>query len=55
MLFADIFDAEIIDDESKRDGASVMEPEGRGSGSWSVAILGEMNGKSVIRDTAGLF
>jgi hypothetical protein len=54
MLFADILDAEIIDDEDEQYRLSVMLEVSRSGGDGSLAILGEMDDKAFISKDTGL-
>ena len=48
MLFSNVLNAEIVDDEGEIDGSRVVGPEGGGDGDWAIAIFGKMGSEAVV-------
>jgi hypothetical protein len=55
MLFANVLDSKVVDDEAENDGTCRVFPETWGSWCWIVAILDEMLGEALVGDDASLF
>jgi hypothetical protein len=55
MLGANVFDAEIVNDEGEGDGTSGVGPKRGGAGNRGVAKLGETKGEAIVGDVTGLF
>ena len=55
IFFAEIFDAEVVDDKGEGDIMRHMLPEGRVVGDMHISKLGEVYFQPVIGDVAGLF
>ena len=55
IFFADIFDAEFVDNKGEGDVTRRMPPEGRDAGYRRISKLGEVDFQPVVGDAAGLF
>ena len=55
MLQSDVLNAENINDEGKTHRASVVGPEGRGTGNGAIALLSKVGGESIVGNATGLF
>jgi hypothetical protein len=55
MLFANILDAKVIEDEQEGNVASVVVPKSWGARSWDIAVLGKMILKLLVGDDAACF
>ena len=54
VLFADVLDPKVVNDEGENDGLGGVLPERRGSGHRGEAEMGEVSFESVVGDAAGL-
>ena len=54
VLFSDVIDAEVVNDEEEEYGLSVVIPQCRGSGYRGKTELGKVSFESVVGDAAGL-
>ena len=55
VLFADVLDPKVINDEGENDGLGGVLPERRGSGNRGEGKMGEVSFESVFGNAAGLF
>ena len=55
IFFADIFDAEVVNDKGEVDVTCRMLPEGRSAGDRRMSKLGEVDFQPFIGDADGLF
>ena len=54
VLFSDVLDVKVVNDEGEKDGIGVVLPQRRGSGNRGKAELGEVGFESVVGNAAGL-
>ena len=54
VIFADVFDPKVVNDEGENDGLGGVFPERRGSGHWGKAKMGEVIFESVVGDVTVL-
>jgi hypothetical protein len=55
IVFANIFDAKVVDDEAEGDVAALVSPKAGGARRWGVAVFGEVGLESNVGEEAGLF
>ena len=55
VLFADVLDSKVINDEGENDGLGGVISERRGSGNRGETKMGEVSFESVVGDAAVLF
>ena len=55
VLFSDVLDAKVVNDEGEKYGLGIVLPQRRGSGNRDKAELGEVSFELVIGDAASLF
>ena len=54
MMFAEIFDAKILDDYTEHDGAPFVDPKAGGSGGFIVSFVREVHVEQVVGKFTGL-
>ena len=54
VIFSNVLDAKLVNDEGEKDGLDVVLPQRRGFGHRGEAKLGEVSFESVVGDAAGL-
>ena len=55
VLFANVLDSKVINDERENDGLGGVLPERRGSGHRGKTKMGEVRFESVVGNAAGVF
>ena len=55
VLFANVLDSKVINDERENDGLGGVLPERRGSGNRGESKVGRVSFEPVVGDAAGLF
>jgi hypothetical protein len=55
IVFANIFDAKVVNDEAEGDVTALVSPKAGGARRWGVAVYGEVGLESNVGKEAGLF